>query len=169
MVKKLLLNIKTFFWDIIPCIIVLVSIFLTSLPYEINYPSKFLINLPYCLLFYFFKNDTHNFTFVSLIILGLVQDIISNIPLGFTPISFLFFYLLFNSTRKILVRNNKFIYSVFTYSICLGMVTLLHLLIKNLFDFHIIIDFRTSLIRWFLGAFIYMTIHLLFDLVRISK
>lgn len=160
MIKKFLAKIKHYSLICIPSLTVLLSIFLSSAPYKIENSSLLMPSIVLAVIYYWSLYRPDLLPYVSLLLLGLLQDIIEVSNLGLNAVMFIFFRLLIRSQRRYLI-NKAFIMVWAGFIFCLGIILTLPFIL-NIYNYSIAI----LISQWLVSIFVYVPIHWLLSRLR---
>ena len=91
MIKKTLHILQNYSFNIVPAITVLLSIFLTFLPYKIGNISLFMPFLSLIAIYFWTLYLPQNLPYMLILIIGLFKDAVEANILGISALSFLLF------------------------------------------------------------------------------
>lgn len=132
----------------VPYLLVLIFILLASVPSNFFYSAQLEIGLYFIPLFFIGLTAESDATPVFLAALGLVNDIMSEMPLGFWSSLFVVFYLLCASQRSILSTASFGSYWL-TFGVLMSMTYLVAYLLALLLD-----DLHMAIVPFLLSALI---------------
>ena len=166
MIKKIFHILQNYSFNIVPAITVLLSIFLTFLPYKIGNISLFMPFLSLIVIYFWTLYLPQNLPYILILIIGLFKDAVEANILGISALSFLLFQLMIKSQRKYIL-NNAFIVVWAGFIFCLSAILLLALLFSKL---NLNINYYPLPIifsKWLISIFAYIPIHWLLNKLKI--
>ena len=163
--KKIFIIIKHYGFNLIPLLLVFISILITIMPYKASHLSLFMPLITYIVLYFLTIYQPQTVPYALTSILGLAKDLLESNFLGLSMLSFILFQALIKSQRKYIL-NNLFIVVWAEFMFCLAVILLLPLLLShfnsNIYHYPLPIIF----IQWLITIFIYVPIHWLLSKIN---
>ena len=147
---------------IIPTFSVLLSIIIAILPYKIHNLSLLMPLFAPMVIYFWSIYQPQNLPYVSVFLLGLLQDILENNVLGISSISLLLFQVMIGSQRKYIV-NNAFIVVWAGFVFFLGIILLMPLALNYLNSDIQSYKFSVIFSQFLITIFVYVPIHWLLN------
>ncbi len=166
MIKKIFTFAQHFSFNLIPAFTILLSVFLTIIPYKVSNVSLLMPLVVYIVIYFWTIYRPQMVPQILVLILGLFKDVVESNILGLSAVSFLLFQVIIQSQRKYIL-NNLFIVIWAEFVFCLSLILLFPLLLSkfsvsvNFYPLHIIF------MQWLITIFVYVPIHWL--LYKLNK
>lgn len=158
MIKKLSQLFKNLHIFAIPALSVLLSIFISILPYQITDFSLLMPLFTPMVIYFWSIYQPQSLSYVVVFFLGLLKDILENNVLGVSALCFLLFQAMIRSQRLYII-NNAFIVVwagfIFFLSIILLMPLALVYLSADIQPYKFSIIFS----QWLITVFVYVPVH----------
>ncbi len=147
---------------IIPTFSVLLSIIIAILPYKIHNSSLLMPLFTPIAIYFWSIYQPQNLSYISVFLLGLLQDILENNILGISSISLLLFQVMIRSQRKYIV-NNAFIVVWTGFAFFLAIILLMPLALNYLNRDIQSYKFSIILSQFLITIFTYVPVHWLLN------
>lgn len=158
MVKKVSQLFKDIHCIIIPVLSVLLSIFITIIPYKINNLSLLSPLVTPMVVYFWSIYQPKNLPYIAVFLLGLLKDVLENNLFGISALCLLLFQVMVRSQRKYIVNNNFIVVWVgfiFFLSIILFIPLILVSSNIDIQSYKFIIIFS----QWLITIFVYVPVH----------
>lgn len=157
--KKKAKKTKFIIVNLLPSLTILISILVGNLPLHFESSVFFLPSLSFPFIYFWTNYNPHLLRAPTIMILGIIKDILENSLLGLNSLFFLIFQIIIFSQKKLLKKNNAFMLIWIEYIFCLSLIFLfsyaLILMKINVINSPIIILF----LQWLISSFAYVPIH----------
>lgn len=162
MIKKINKFIRNLRLSAFPVGSVLLGIFIGVLPYQSDNFSVLLPFFSLITIYFWTIYRPNNLSYFSLLVLGLLKDVLENDVLGLNALCFIVFQAMIKSRRKYII-NNSFNIIWFGFTLFSGLITLLYMLLVN---FNNNVQFSTFSImcnQWLITVLVYIPLHYLLN------
>ena len=153
MIKKIIYKLQAYGLKAIPTFTVIISIFLTSIPFQVSNASILTPMIVQAVIYYWSVYYPKLLPYLCLLLLGLFKDIVEVNTLGINAVTFLLFRAIITSQRKYFV-NHDFVVVWAGFAFCLGVILLLPVIL-NIYSNSLMI----VLSQWLISIFAYVPIH----------
>lgn len=145
-------------FTIIPVITVLLSVFVSVLPYKVSNISLLIPLFTPMVVYFWSIYQPQNLPYIAVLLLGLLKDIMENNSFGMSSLCLLLFQVMVRSQKQYIV-NNSFVVIWAGFIFFLSIILFIPLILVN-FSIDIqAYEFSIIFSQWLITIFVYVPVH----------
>lgn len=154
-------------FSIAPLTTLLISIFISILPYHSTNLSIIIPLFSYTIIYFWKIYRPYSLSYFTIFILGLLKDVIENDVLGLNALCLLLFSFMVKSQRKYIIKN-AFVVVWAGFIFFLTIIILISMMLVYMSSNIDLYPFKIVFAQWLITIFVYVPIHFLLSKLNSS-